>query len=981
MEERVAQLLPIGYFDLWISTFHSFGERVLKEYGIEIGLPTDFKLLNEFEQWALIKRNIDKFDLDYYRPIGNPAKFINALVKHFSRLKDEDISPGEYLKYAEELKENMDNALSGGRSKNKLKNIIALTTENSRQSRKAGLCQADKEEAKMNKEILQQEIRRINEAANAYYVYQQLLADNNVLDFGDLINYSLQLFKKRPKILSKFRKNFKYILLDEFQDTNWAQYELIKLLAAPKNNIVVVGDDDQSIYKFRGASISNILQFKKDYPEAEQIFLIRNYRNKQNILDLSYNFIKQNDPNRLEYQLRKKFKVKSEKLSKRLIAQNESRGIIEVIRGKDLTDEVRQVVEKIADLKIKSKGNAADTAQTNNGQKELSWNDFGILVRANDSAKEICSALDQAGLPYIFLAARGLYTKPVIMDVVSYFKLLDNYHESPALYRVLNLPIFEFTYQELVNLNYIAYKKAWSLFSALESLNGKLGQEIQAKADRVMRLIAKHTALVRAKNASEILISFLNDSGYLKYLTSQDERTSRENMAYLNKFMKRIQAFEAGSDDKSIKVFLEELSMEIDSGEQGVISPDIEAGPEAIKIMTVHGAKGLEFKYVFITNMVDKRFPTLERREQIEIPDALVKEILPEGDIHTEEERRLCYVAMTRAKDGLYFSWAKDYGGARKKKPSRFLIECGLIKDEEKEKAINKDSDEKNGIDPLIYQARTETKDKELSYQAPSYFSYTQLAAFSNCPYQYRLAHILRIPRRGKAQFSFGKTMHTTLQKIFELANEKKGLGQSNLFGTEADQDKPVSKINISIDEIINIYKSCWLDDWYDSKEQKEKHQKLGKKILKRFYEKYRDNWPQAIFLEKGFNIKVEANKQTYTVKGKIDRIDKVGDKIKIIDYKTGSPKEKLDFADKEQLLIYQLAIQDLFKYEVAALSFYYLKNNLEVEFLGTEKELEKVKKKIILTIGEINKGEFPPRPSMLCKYCDFFDICQFRKN
>ncbi|MDP2830500.1 MAG: UvrD-helicase domain-containing protein, partial [bacterium] len=246
MEERVDRLLPMGYLDLWISTFHSFAERILKDHCLDIGLPGGFKLLNEFEQWALVRKNLDKFNLDYYRPLGNPAKFIHALIKHFSRLKDEDISPVQYLEYAEGLRENLDNMLSGGKKTRKANchSDPAKAGEESRVNRKklylahyavkpqltrdpsSLLAVAPQDDNRdVNKEIAEQEVMRINEVANAYHVYQQLLLENNGLDFGDLINYCLKLFRERPAILEKYRKQFKYILLDEFQDTNWAQYE------------------------------------------------------------------------------------------------------------------------------------------------------------------------------------------------------------------------------------------------------------------------------------------------------------------------------------------------------------------------------------------------------------------------------------------------------------------------------------------------------------------------------------------------------------------------------------------------------------------------------------------------------------------------------------------------------------------------------------------------------------------------------------
>ncbi len=1004
MEERVDRLLPMGYLDLWISTFHGFGERIIGAHGLDIGLPAGARLLNEFEQWALIRKNLDKFELDYYRPLGNPTKFIGALVRHFSRLKDEDISPADYLVYAEELRQNLDQMLSGSKGKrikkqdsdkkkqdtrNKIQENSKSQTSNSKQI--TNLSNADGE---ATKEILEQEILRISEVANAYHVYQQLLLDNDAIDFGDLINYTLKLFRERAAILDNYRRQFKYILVDEFQDTNWAQYELIKLLAAPQDNLVVVGDDDQSVYKFRGASISNIMQFKKDFPRAKDIVLTKNYRNRQNILDLSYEFIQLNNPNRLEFTLNEqKTQKKADRqiLSKKLEAQVEGEGMIEVIRGEDNQDEIRQVVEKIADLKIKD--------------KKASWNDFAILVRANDSAKEICSFLDSAGLPYIYLASRGLYTKPVIMDVIAYLKLLDDYHESPAVFRILNMPLFGFTPQDLVNFNYWAKKKTWSLYEVLKSIREfRLGEELVAKVSRVLDLVARHSALARGKSATEVVIAFLADSGYLKYLGGLEERAAQEQTGYLNKFIKRVAAFESASDDKSVKAFLAELNFEIEAGEQGSISPDPDSGPEAIKVMTVHAAKGLEFAYVFLAGLVDKRFPTIERKEAIEIPDALVKEILPAGDIHLEEERRLFYVAMTRAKKGLFLSWAPDYGGMRKKKPSRFLVESGLQMDDSggyKQVSLFPLSDSRSPLSENVKGAQ------KPEYKLPSFFSYTQLAAFRNCPYQYRFAHILKIPRYGRASLSYGQTMHLTLQRLFQLIMERKSFEQGSLLGAYAKsakqpsgtarggrQDAPKDKDGnsgangpeaiISLEEVLKIYEEAWIDSWYETKKQKEEYRQLGKKSLQAFYAKYSENWPVTVSLEQGLNLKLGG----YRIFGKIDRIDDLGeDGIRIVDYKTGNPKSegKITLEDKEQLMIYQMAARQAMNRPIADLQFYYLNDNSEINFVGSDRDLTAMEKKIIKNIEAIEAaftdGVFPPKPGPLCRYCDFFDICEYRQG
>jgi DNA helicase-2/ATP-dependent DNA helicase PcrA len=194
----------------------------------------------------------------------------------------------------------------------------------------------------LNPDIDETEIARLEEVANAYHVYQKLLLDNNYLDFADLINYTLELFKKRPKILKFYQDKFKYILVDEFQDTNYAQYQLVKMLAGEHGNLAVVGDDDQSIYKFRGASVSNILKFQEDYPKLKQITLVENYRSSQEILDLAYNFIQANNPDRLEIKL---------KIDKKLKSQSKANALISVLEGKDLSDELNCTAKKILELR------------------------------------------------------------------------------------------------------------------------------------------------------------------------------------------------------------------------------------------------------------------------------------------------------------------------------------------------------------------------------------------------------------------------------------------------------------------------------------------------------------------------------------------------------------------------------------------------------------------------------------------------------
>jgi len=908
MEERVDKALPYGYVDLWISTFHSFAQRILEEHGLEIGLTTDFKLVDQTGQWLLIRNNLDKFNLDYYRPLGNPTKFIHALVKHFSRCKDELICPDDYLKHAEKFR--LDNDL--------------------RKDEDAAI-----------------EVRRLEEIANAYHIYQQLLLDHDLLDFGDLINYCLQLFQKRPQILNKYRKQFKYILVDEFQDTNYAQYQLIKLLAEPKNNVTVVGDDDQSIYKFRGASVSNILEFKKDYPKAKEVFLNTSYRSKQNILDLSYNFIQLNNPDRLEVKL----KAANKKLSKKLKSSQAGKGIIEHLHAPTLEEEMAIVINKINELF--------------QSDEKISWNNFAILVRANDQANLFVQGLERANIPYQFVASRGLFAKPVVLNLVAFLRLLDDYHESDAMYRYLTLPMFNLDPMELSKLTYLARKKACSLYEAARQAPAiaNISPETQTRLNTAIAYIQKYSSLTKEHKTSRIVFDFLNESGYLKYIDLLEELDKRQEFSYLGQFYKRIKTFEELNEDQTAKNFLKNLGLELESGEQGSLTPLAEdEGPDMVKVMTVHSAKGLEFKYVFLVNMVDRRFPTDKRSESIELPDELVKEIVPAGDAHLQEERRLFYVAITRAKEGVYFSSAEDYGGARKKKISQFLDNLGFKQPEVKIKS----STELERVKRSYIKTKSIIKDL-----LPKKFSFTQINDFNNCKRLYYYRNILKIPMPGNHYFSFGSTIHLTLQRFYEDYKRRLGSSQGDLFSKETGSKKQETKIIrdvISLDSLIKIYEQAWIDDWYQNKKDKDEYYKKGKEILKGFY-----NGPHILesvpsFLEKGFNIKVGE----YTLTGKIDRIDEVSDGYKIIDYKTGKPKEKLDAEDKAQLLLYQMAAPSVLQSNVKELAYYYLENDTQVSFLGADKEIKALQEKIIKIIDEIKEFDFESyiKSHGKCEFC-----------
>jgi DNA helicase-2/ATP-dependent DNA helicase PcrA len=916
MEERVDALLTDGYVDLWISTFHAFGERLLRDHALDIGLSSDFRMLPDTEQWMLLREHIEEFELDYYRPKGNPSKFVQGLISHFSRLKDEDILPQAYLDYAQQLQLDLDTDLAAGKEQ--------LTEEQ----------QAQVDEA-----------TRVLEAAKAYAGYQKLLRENNALDFGDLIVETIHLLQDRPGILAHYRKQFKYILVDEFQDTNIAQYDLVKLLAGPEPNLTVVADDDQAIYSFRGASMSNIADFKKDFPDAVDVSLVQNYRSTQPILDLSYEFIQHNNPERLEPSLG---------IDKRLKANAnpdaEASTQIEHLHADTHAGEVKLVMDKIIALKEK--------------EPDLAWSDFAILVRANNHAQDFLPYFDRSGIPYQFMASKGLFSKPVILDVIAFLDVLRDYHNSRALYRVFNFEIWNIPPQDLMTMTRQASKNTQSLFELCREIRlvPALDEQTYAAVEKVLALVDKLATQLKYRTVGEIALLWMEESGYLKTITDQETEEAQEQILYLNQFFNYIQAFERGALDKSVGQFMEELNLMIEAGDNGKLSAELADGPDAVRLMTIHGSKGLEFEHVFVVNMVSRRFPSSKRREAIEVPEAIVKETLPEGDWHLQEERRLFYVAMTRAKRGLYLTSAADYGGARKKKVSRFLVEAGFEDIQPEHTGQVQLGSESAPI--------TQEQAKEELKQLPKTFSFTQLKAFESCPWQYRFAFLLKVPTPGKPSFSFGKTMHNTLYEFFRRLKEGSESQQMGLFG-EDTAGEPTLK------DMLEIYEQKWQGEWYYTKKQKDEYYTNGKKALQQFYELHKDQWPNALYLEKGFKLGLGE----YGIKGAIDRVDALdesGENVEVIDYKTGNfPKSGK--RDMEQLYLYALAIRQVFKVEPVKLSYYYVESNKVIEEDVDSDKMQQVSEWALGLIEEILKGDFTPNPGFQCKYCDFAEICEYK--
>jgi len=912
MEERVDKSLPYGYFQMWISTFHAFADQILKENLTQIGLNPGFRLMTEAEAIIFLKQNLFLFNLKYFRPLGNPNKFLSALLQHFSRLQDEDTSP---IQYGEWVKFEIRN--SKFEIGEKEKNL---------------------------------------ELAEAYKKYLDIKLKEGVMDFSDLVFYLLQLFRRRSNVLKKYQGQFKYILVDEFQDTNIGQYQLIKLLCPPKTKpkLTVVGDDSQSIYKFRGASISNILHYMKDYPDAKQITLRNNYRSNQTILDAAYRLIKYNDPDTLEAKLG---------ISKNLVSQKpDDKKAVQFYLAPRVENEADFVVKKV--LELKSKNN---------------YSDFAILVRANSQIEPFIKGLARAGIPYQFLGPGMLFKQPEVKDLIAYLKVLYNLEDSTAFYRLLTMDIFAIDQKDLHLLVAFAKKTSQSLFQASEILvsfyHPKLEQEefliyknylplikseTKEKLFQINKMIKKHLGKIRTNTAGQIVYWFLEEIGYLTKLINF--KTEKEEKIALNisKFFDKLKTYEADHEDASVFSLVDYLEMSMELGESPTVSQTDLPTYDAVNLLTVHSAKGLEFKTVFLVNLSRGRFPTYEKKEVIPIPQELIKEILPQGNFHEQEERRLFYVGLTRAIDKVFLSSSQYYGeGKRERKISPFVIET--LTEQTINKIISLKKEEKIQLSIFDFKPIEEknlpmVKNKE-KFQR-NQFSFSQLETFKTCPLQYKYQYILKVPTTPGAAETFGTTIHKSLEVFYKQF---------------------LSDDQIGLDRLLTIYRQNWIPLGFASTAHMKRVKDEGEKMLTNYFKKFHSPKIKIISLEKFFKIKIDND---LFLSGKIDRVDLLPkNQIEIIDYKTGKKPDDKQLKKSFQLSIYAMAATDrgLFDKKLSEinLTFYFLQDMEKITLKRTSADLKTVKEQIADTVSEIQKNEFLPRVGRWCDFCSFRIICE----
>ncbi len=963
MEERVDIAMPYGYTQMWISTFHSFCDRILRAEALHVGLNPRFKLMTQAVAVQLIRENLFKFKLKYFRPLVNPNKFIGGMLQHFSRLQDEDVSPSEYLKWVEKQKRSR-------------KKVRASHGAKSLRDDSAGL-ESLPAESKL-------ELEKWKELAGAYKTYDELKIKENFMDFGDLIVKTLHLFKERPNVLAQYRKQFKYVLVDEFQDTNYAQNKLAMLVAgkgrgvsgpggplARRANITVTGDDDQSVYRFRGAAVSNIIQFRKFYPKAKIVVLTKNYRTTQGILDKAYDLIQHNNPDRLEV---------VENINKRLTSQVDGSisrkatrdDVVKFLHLDRVENEAEDVAREIGKLVV-------DSEKSEVGKK-YDFKDFAILVRANNHAELFMRALGRHAIPCQFLGPGRLFKQAEVIDLISYLRVLYNFEDNVSFYRLLLIDYFDISARDLVKISNHARKFNKSLFESVEKIDEiDVSKSTKKKINKILKIINKHLKLLKKETAGQLLYYFLQDAGLIQKLLNPDTIEAEKKAKNVSKLFDKLKTYEVDHEDAGVSAVVDWLELSAELGESPLAADNDWTQINAVNILTVHSAKGLEFPVVFLVNLVGQRFPTNERREQIPIPDELIKEILPQGDFHQQEERRLFYVGMTRAQEKLYFTAANYYGeGKREKKLSPFIFEAlgdGAVGSERLEVRGEQ-------ISFLDYESKTKSSKALVKKGRPplhiDYLSYSQIQTFQICPLHYKLSYILKIPTPASAALSFGFSIHEVMKDFYnEVRNGTKPSGPEALKGRW-----PTNRL------FYKLLKTNWMAEGYKSKAHEKKMFERGKKYLSGYLKKEFDfkNLPLAI--EQPFMVSLDFGKRGQRLKigGTIDRVDKLpGGGIEIIDYKTGEKVPDQKQADKDlQLTFYALAATKIPEApfvsnpEKIKLSLYYFEDQIKISTYRTRQQLKEAEKEIFEWREKIEKSDFRCSNHYICqKGCEYSLMCR----
>jgi DNA helicase-2/ATP-dependent DNA helicase PcrA len=957
MKWRVVQAVGLRAEGVWLSTFHKFClEKILREAA------ADAQPLEDIDHWILLRRHIGELGLQHFKRLQEPGEFLSDFVKFFSRCQDELVSPDDYDRYVASLREKH------ARTKAALEGDAL--------------------------EIAEENLARQEELARVYRASERLLRERKLVTFGAQLLRAVELLRNDAALLEKLREQYRYILVDEFQDTNIAQLELLWLLAGrsdlpghavvedrnsppfakdgegwgtqknenqnphpsqttlrvrhPKSpSILVVGDHHQAIYRFRGASFGSFTIFLKRFcglreaargADANEflVSLSRNYRSTQRILNVAHAVIENNEQSPL---------LPSGKLETEQ-REGERVRVTEFATAEEEAHWVASEIDRLHEAGAK-------------------WRSMAVLYRKHSHRTQLLEALRRRAIPFA-IKGFSILSSTLVRDLLAWLRLIGQPSDNVACARALAAPYWGLEPRDLVRLAERADKNhRRPVADELESArhDSPFNRE-GVRLDEFAQLSNRMRILARKYTASNLLDELIAALGVAPLASDADRR-------YLERLVQFVGEWEKKSEGKQLRDLLEYLEFFHEAG--GDIALEEELADDAVQLMTVHGAKGLEFPHVFILRLSKNDFPSGTRKSVFEFPPELMKEERPTGDFQIQEERRLFYVALTRAKQHLTLSTVVN----RFKKPSPFLDD--FLMNPKVQKADTVQTSPRVILPPMEEAAgpaaesaaapglfgAAETETRAYSRVAlwakafhpprpePLQLSASAIDAYERCPMKYMFQRLWNLRGGPHAAMTFGNVMHTTI-KEFVAELRKRG--------------------RVPIEEVTAIFEREWSSAGFPDDYQEQEYRKAGREQLTAFYQSYSAEPADVIYQEKAFELPLE---NEVIVTGRIDQINRIdGEAVEIVDYKTGKPREAKKANDDLQLSIYALAAREVLELEPKRLVLYNLMSNEALATTRDAKSLAKAKERIGAAADQIRAGDFSAKPGFGCGKCDYKPLC-----
>ncbi len=902
-------------------TFHAWCYGLLQRRG------GGFGVLDDKDLWVYLRRRIRDLRLKHFVRAANVGQFLDSLLDFMRRCQDELVGPAEYALYVERLERGEVALPRVARSKK----------------------QTDLEEV----EILE----RCQEIARVFATVENMLRERNLGTFGHMITKAYQLLKNDPALLEEERRRTRFLLVDEFQDANFAQVEILSLLAGPAANVFAVGDADQGIYQFRGASSEAFTLFMRNFPAARVVALEKNRRSLSPILGCAFGIVNENPAVfgrtfgqtfsqkgiSISYQRAPLESLRDEEA--KLQGQTAAAPLVEIVTWRDKEVEA-------ADLARRIQKKRRDKDKDKDRDQRCRWSDFAVLYRQHNHRDELVKELAERGIPFSIEGLDVLDT-PEVRDAVACLTAAVSPNDPASLFRVAALPQFGIDPMELRAAMRAVRRQELDLRTVLGRIAG--GPAVLESVEKVHREVKKDgvgasfTAGFTANSAVNVVI---------RHFDLQRSALVVALLKFVEEWHKKAIA-ETGSPSE----FLEYLDYFVQAG--GTI-PLPRTEEDAVQLLTAHAAKGLEFQHVAIIRGSSVSFPTPYHEPLIAFPTELRRaDASSPGAVnndktrHEEEERRLFYVAMTRAKDTLAI-YAHQGRGKKDPKPTQFLrefmvhpaykrfwsthpaaaVQDRLFAEEEQRIAVPQST-----VAAWLLMPPSASFVTGLSASA--------IEIYEECPLRFKLEREWNLPRDVPASLHYGAAVHGVLRTFYDAQRYQRA---------------------ISDDDLLEQFRSALASAGIADRYQYELYLRQGMEQLRQFFEWARSAEPsEVIETERRFELQVGSAQ----LAGRVDRIDRTGpDSVAIVDYKTGKPKSQEDADESLQLSLYALAARETWGKRADCLIFHNLENNTPVYTTRTDAELEAAKLRVQKASDGIAQGNFAAKPGYQCSYCPYRNLC-----